>query len=172
MSESSSRAGGAGQRRERGGDLVIPVLAVAFTVYYFVSIQDAPWTAKVSTYFIGSVLIGLVVIAVIGIVRELLAGSADLDFTKLLAPGHLLLRRLLLLALTIGYVVVIEWGGFTLTTAVYLYAAMLLLGGPRIRRRAFWVSMAYALGGYLLFIAAFETRFPAGPFETLVKGLL
>ncbi len=172
MSQSASHPASAGQRRERGADLVIPALAVVFTIYYFLSIQDAPWTAKVSTYLIGSILLGLVLIAVARVFREVRAGAATLGMTPLIAPAHLLARRLLLLVLTIAYVVVIEWGGFTLTTAVYLYAAMLLLGGQRIRRRALWVSLGYALGGYLLFIAAFETRFPAGPFETLMKGLL
>jgi hypothetical protein len=29
-----------------------------------------------------------------------------------------------------------------------------------------------SIGGYLLFILAFETRFPAGPFEMLMKQAL
>jgi len=75
----------------------------------------------------------------------------------------------LLLVLTIAYIALIEWSGFTLTTLVYLFLAMLLLGADRMR--ALWVSLAYAIGGYLLFIAAFDTRFPAGPFESLMKGI-
>ena len=31
---------------------------------------------------------------------------------------------------------------------------------------------ALSLGGYFLFIAAFDTSFPAGPFESLMEGVL
>ena len=55
-----------------GSDLVIPLIAIGFTVYYIVSILDAPWSAKVSTYFIGSVL-------VMGIIGLSLANAIFID---------------------------------------------------------------------------------------------
>lgn len=158
-------------RRHRGAELVVPVLAVAFIVYYLVSTRHSPWTAKASSYLVASVLLLLLAIFTVVVIRELMRGEADLSLGGLAAPLHYLPRRLGLLALTVAYVVVLEWGGFTLTTAAFLYAAMLLLGGWRVRWTALWLSLAYSLGGYAVFIVAFDTRFPAGPFETFMRTL-
>lgn len=157
--------------RARGGELVIPGLALIFTLYYFYSIQDAPWTAKVSTYFVGSVLIGLVVIFCIVCLREVRRGQASLRFQGLDAPRRMLPKRAALLALTAGYIFALEWGGFTLTSAVFLYSAILLLGGTRVWRNALITAIAVPLMGYLVFVVAFQTRFPEGPFERLLDGL-
>lgn len=154
-----------------GGDLVIPVCAVAFTVYYFISIIDAPWTAQVSTVFIGSILILLVAIFLVRTLKSVRTGEARWGLGKLPLPITLIPKRLVLLGLTVGYVVLLPWGGFTLTSFAFLYAAMLLLGGSRVRYKALWAASAFSLSGYLLFVVAFKTRFPQGPFEWLIKGL-
>ena len=80
--------------------------------------------------------------------------------------------RLALLAITTAYLVLIEWGGFTLTTFAFLLAAMLLLN--RARRAGFilGLSLAVSLAGYLIFILAFDTRFPRGPFEDFVQAVM
>ena len=47
---------------------------------------------------------------------------------------------------------------------------MLLLSEGKKKRFIFAISLSLSLGGYLLFIVAFKTRFPAGPFENFMKG--
>ena len=160
------------ERRAIGGELIIPALAVAFTVYYFVSIHEAPWTAKVSTYLIGGVLIALSLLFAALALRELLARRADLSARVLLEPAQLRGKRAGLLALTLAYIVVLEWSGFTITTFVFVLAGMLVLGGARAARIALVLAAVYALGGYVLFVALFDTRFPAGPFERLIAQLV
>ena len=44
-------------RRQLGGELVIPVMAIAFTLYYFSTIWNSPWTAQVSAFLVGGVLL-------------------------------------------------------------------------------------------------------------------
>ena len=154
-----------------GGDLVIPVAALGFTLYYFSTILDSPWTAQVSAFFIGTILIALVVLFLILSVRSVLKGAADWRVGRLVSPTSLLPKRLALIGLTLGYIVVIQWLGFTLTTFAFLCAAMLLLGGGRAKRLILGFGLAFSLGGYLLFVVAFETRFPEGPFEHLMKTL-
>ena len=164
----------ASEKRERksiGGDLVIPVMALALAVYYIYSILDAPWTAKVGTYFVAAILIVLVVIFLVKTFVTARKGHTDWSMGQIVSPASFVPRRLALLALTMAYIFLVQWGGFTITTFVFLYAAMLLLGGRSVQRRALILSATFALGGYLLFIAAFQTRFPAGPFEQLMKGL-
>ncbi|MDH3593710.1 MAG: tripartite tricarboxylate transporter TctB family protein [Rhodospirillales bacterium] len=160
------------KRKRIGGDLVIPLAAVAFTIYYFSTIIDSPWTAQVSAFFVGTILIVLIGILGVRSVIALKKGEADLGMETLLASRAYLSRRLGLLALTVGFIFVVDWAGFTLTTFVFLATAMLLLSEGRNRRFILFLSAMLALAGYLLFILAFETRFPAGPFENLMKQVL
>ncbi len=161
-----------GKRKSIGGDLVIPLAALGFTLYYFSTIIDSPWTAQVAAFFIGTILIGLIVVFLAKAGVAIARGQADLSAGVLIAPAGLLPTRLALLAITAAYLVLIEWGGFTLTTFAFLLAAMLLLN--RGRRAGFIVglSLAVSLGGYLIFILAFDTRFPRGPFEHLIQAAM
>ncbi len=160
------------EKKHLGGDLVIPVAALAFTLYYFSTIIDSPWTAQVSAVFIGSILIFLILIFIIKSVVSLRRGDADLGMDSLLNPRSFILKRLALLGLTLGFVFLVDYGGFTLTTFGFLTLAMLLLSGGRNKRFILILSGGLALGGYLLFILAFDTRFPDGPFEQLMERIL
>jgi hypothetical protein len=158
------------EKKPIGGDLMIPLAALAFTLYYFSTIIDSPWTAQVSAFFIGSVLIVLVCGFLVKAAATLARGEATLRPDTLAAPARLVPTRLAFLAITLSYVFLIQWGGFTLTTFVFLCAAMLLLARGRRPGVILLVSAAVSLGGYLLFIAAFDTRFPKGPFERMIEA--
>jgi len=160
------------EKKHIGGDLVIPVAALAFTLYYFSTIIDSPWTAQVSAVFIGTILIVLILIFIVKSVVSLRQGEADLGMDSLLNPRSFILKRLALLGLTLGFIVLVDYGGFTLTTFAFLTLAMLLLSGGRNKRFIVMLSAGLALGGYLLFILAFDTRFPDGPFEQLMERML
>ena len=78
--------------------------------------------------------------------------------------------KLGLLCLAIGYVLVIPWVGYTLTTFTFLIAAMLVLGvfSPA---KLIGVSLALSLTGYYFFIELLDTRFAPGPFENFIQWL-
>ena len=44
-----------------GSELIIPIVAFLFTVYYFFTIIDAPWTAQVAAFIVGALLIIFVI---------------------------------------------------------------------------------------------------------------
>ena len=48
---------------------------------------------------------------------------------------------------------------------------MAALGGPGVVRMALILSTIYAVGGYVLFVAIFDTRFPAGPVERAIQAV-
>ena len=155
-----------------GGDLVIPVSALAFTIYYFSTIIDSPWTAQVGAGFIGVILIALTLMFIIRSALAVRAGKADLRFGKLFSRDDITTGRLGLVAVTVIYILIIEWGGFTLTTFAFLIAAMLILTRGHNKTLIVTLSAVMALGGYAVFIYAFDTRFPRGPFEALMKSVL
>jgi hypothetical protein len=160
------------ERKAAGGQLVIPVAGILFTLYYFSTIWESPFEAQVAAFFVGTILMALSIIFIAKFVWQWKGGEISLAFDDLLGRSHVSLRRLLLFGLTIAFMLLIEVLGFTITTFLFLSSAMLLLGEGRHPVRAIGVAAAAAIGGYLLFILAFETRFPAGPFEIFMKSVL
>ena len=160
------------EKKHIGSDLVIPAAALAFTLYYFSTIIDSPWTAQVSAFFIGAVLIALIGAFVIYSLLSIRRGEADLGFQRLTEPLSFMPRRAALFALTIFFIFFVEWGGFTITTFIFLSGAMLLLSRGRNWKFILALSAGLAIGGYFLFVYAFEVRFPKGPFELMMAQVL
>lgn len=160
------------EARAIGGELIIPIASVIFTVYYFVTILDVPWTAQVSAFFVGTILIALVLAFFIRVGVEIRRGDASLRVGRLIEPVSFVPKRILLLGLIIGYILFMSWGlGFIITTFLFLLLSMSLLSGGRKRTTILCLSAVLSIGGWLLFVVAFNTRFPEGPFEHFMKGL-
>ena len=159
-------------KRALGAELVIPVAALLFTLYYFWTILESPWTAQASAFFVGTILIVLVLIFIVLTFRWVARGDGDWSFHTLFEPHAYVRLRVALLALTVGYIAVISFLGFTITTFLFLVLAMLLLNRGRRARLSVALAAILSLGGYLLFVVAFDTNFPAGPFENLMGGFL
>lgn len=163
-----------GKKRSIGSELIIPVAAIVFTLYYFYSIIDTPWTAQVSAFFNGSILLILCAIFIAGVAVNLARGEASLRFDTLLEPVAVAPKRGLLFLLTLAYIFCIDWAGFTITTFLFLVLGMLLLSGRERRNKVliFVLSALLSIGGYLLFVVAFERHFPEGPFEHAFKAMM
>ncbi len=163
---------GGSEKKHIGADLVIPAVALIFALYYFSTILDSPWTAQVSAFFIGAVLITLIAVFVISGLLSVRRGEADLGLQRLTEPLSFMPTRAALFALTLSFIFFVEWGGFTITTFVFVGAAMLLLSRGRNWKFILALSAVLAIGGYFLFVYAFEVRFPKGPFELLMAQVL
>jgi len=160
------------EKKSIGGELIIPLSALFFTLYYFYTIIDTPWTAQVSAFFVGTVLILLIIAYLIKTGFALHSGKIDLGLGDLIAPVSFVPKRLMLLGLTILYIWTIEYIGFTIAAFIFLFVSMFILGeGKRILLISV-ISTILSIGGYFLFIVAFKTRFPFGPFETFMQGWL
>lgn len=159
------------QKRQMGGELIIPALALVFTLYYISSVIDSPWSAQLNAFMVGSVLIALVVLFFAYAAREVFQGRATLGATNLLAPYHILPKRIAFIALSLGYLVVMPWFGFTLTTFLFMAASMFVLGGAR--RPVVYLSAAAVMAAVALvvFVILFQKRLPKGPIEYLLQAL-
>lgn len=158
--------------RQIGGELIIPALAVAFTLYYFSTIWNSPWTAQVSAFLIGGVLLlvcGLFFLRSLGQLRR---DEANLGLNGLISIDDVRTGRLALFACTVGYCVFIDQLGFTLATFLFLWISMAALGHFRRLGLITLTSAILSLGGWAVFIWMFDTRFPRGWFETTMKAVL
>lgn len=168
----SAEAARSKPRGSAGAELVIPVAGIAFALYYFTTIWDAPWTAQVSSFFVGTILILCSLGMIARIALRTRRGEVAADFERLIAPRSFIVKRVLLFALTVGYIVVIRWLGFTLTTFLFLLVSILILNDGKRPALVLALAVVLALSGWLLFVVAFEVRFPEGPFEALMGRLL
>jgi hypothetical protein len=150
-----------------GADLVIPALALAFAIYFFVSTAGLAWEAKANGVFIGAALIALVVLQVGRIVLRVARGQGRLDFDPLWRPSELLWKRMGLVAVTALFVVTLPWLGLTLGLWLGILAQLWIIGVRRWKI-LFWIPTSTAACIYLLFIALLDSGFPHGPIEVLL----
>lgn len=160
------------EKKSIGGELVIPVCGLAFTLYYFSTIIDSPWTAQVSAFFVGAILIFLSLIFIVKSLRQVKTGRADFGLGGLVGRVDITSGRVWVFLTTLGYVVFVEWGGFTLTTFVFLFSTILILNKGRRPRFIALFAGGISLAGYALFILALDTRFPFGPFEKFIQSVM
>ncbi len=158
------------QPSHRGDELVLPILALLFAFYYLYTIKDLTWEAQINGLLIGTVLILLVLVFLIKTGIEVIRHQSTLRFSELFAKGRVQAGRIGLFGLAVLYVVIIPYTGYTLTTFLFLFAAMFALG-VRSPLKLIGVSLVLSLTGYYLFIALLDTRFPPGPVEKLLALL-
>jgi hypothetical protein len=160
-------------QRERaaiGGDLIIPILAAAFTVYFLVDSADLVWEARANGTVIGVVLLGLIAVQVARMASALRAGRATLSLGPFAALDEAQRKRIALLIVLVVFVATIHWLGTTLGVFLTMLAAMWALGYRDLGRSTL-IAAVTAGTVYLLFIALLQTRLPAGPVERLLAPL-
>ena len=150
-----------------GADLVIPLLALGFAIYFFVSINELAWEAKANGVIIGTALVVLVLIQVGRIGYRVARGRASLATHALWEPRDALPKRLAMVAVTIGFIATLKWLGLTLGLLLWMAVALWAMG-VRNRKVIAAISIVTAAAAYLLFIAALDSNFPHGPVE---KGI-
>ena len=158
------------QRSRRGDELVLPILSLLFAIYYLYTIKDLAWEAQVNGLLISSVLILLVLLFLIKVGIEVIRRQSTLGLGELFSWGRTQAARIGLFGLAVVYVLIIPYTGYTLTTLLFLFTAMLVLG-VRSPVKLVVISLVLSLTGYYLFIVLLDTRFPPGPVEKLLALL-
>jgi hypothetical protein len=149
-----------------GADLVIPGLALAFAIYFFVDIYDLAWEAKANGVLIGTILVVLIAIQGARLGLQLARGEGRLGFESLLGPREALPARLALVGITIAFIVLVQWLGLTLTLFLAMAAALRAMGLKSWRKNLL-ISFIVAASAYGLFIALLDSDMPRGPVEQL-----
>lgn len=154
-----------------GADLIIPVLAAGFTLYFLISTWSLVWEARATATLLGVTLLGLVAMQIVRSGLDLRRGyRLTIDLDILGATRDVRIRRLGLVALMAAFVALIPWLGTTLGLFLVMILSMTLLG-VRDWRMLLGIPLLMATLVYLLFIALLESKLPAGPVEDLIAYL-
>ena len=151
-----------------GADLVIPALALAFAVYFFVDIADLAWEAKANGVLIGTLLVVLIAIQAVRLALAMARGEGRFDFASLLGPSDALPARLALVAITIAFIALVPWLGLTLALFLAMLAALRAMGLKSWPKNLL-ISFIVAASAWGLFIALLDTDMPRGPVEQLLS---
>ncbi|WP_137177050.1 tripartite tricarboxylate transporter TctB family protein [Roseomonas sp. AR75] len=152
-----------------GQELIIPVLAVGFTAYYFWTVQELAWEAKANGIVIGAILLVLVALLVFRLAWRVRRGQARLGVT-LGGDAPTNRMRIALMAVMVGFLVALPLVGTSIALAVMLFASMWLLG-ERNWPTLIGVSVVTPLVVWATLIVILGTRFPLGPFEHAMAAL-
>lgn len=169
MSEDHAASRG-GDRPALGGDLVIPILAAAFTIYFLITTAGLDWEARANGVLIGVTLLVLVALQVGQTALKVATGGATLGLGELAEATPAQGRRLALIAILAAFIGTLPWLGTSLGLTLTMAASMAVLGvrSPRVLAG---VSLGTAAAVYLLFIALLGAQLPAGPVEDLIARL-
>ena len=159
-----------GSRRTFGADLILPVAASLYAIYYVASVWDFPPEAQRSGFVLAGLLLFLTTLYFIRTAIRAKSGTWDFEIASILGPREGRTNRMIFFGLVLGYGAVAPWGGFTLTTFLFL-AAGSYVAGLRPLRRALIFAAVTAIAGWLFFIVLLGTRFPEGPFEQIVSWI-
>lgn len=157
-------------RKGAGADLILPLMAAAYAVYYIYTIRDYPWEAQINGTFIAVVIWVLVTILLVRTALRLRRGEVTLRITGITQPHDKLAVRILFVVLTALNIALMPWLGFTLTIMLFLASSMWLLGVRAVKPLVI-IPLAAGAVGYAFFIVALGTRLPFGPVEWLLQGL-
>ena len=151
-----------------GADLVIPLLALGFALYFFWSITDLAWEAKANGVVIGVALVALVVVQIARIALAVAQGRGDLRTDPLWQPRDVLLKRIGMVAVTVAFILLLQTLGLTLSLFASMAAALWLMG---VRRPSLVLGIAFAVAAaaYVLFIAVLDAGFPHGLIEKILS---
>ena len=130
-------------------DCIIPAVALAFAIYYLTTITEVPWISQASAIFVSCLLLLSIIAFVIRTTWRIRQHQEILrlrgSFQDLFGTMPTSARRIALLALVIAYVLVIESLGFTLTTFIFVFAAIVLLSSLANWKKALIISLSCSI---------------------------
>jgi Tripartite tricarboxylate transporter TctB family len=150
-------------------DLIIPVLAGAFTTYFLVETNHLTWEAKANGVVIGTLLLALVAIQVLRAVVSRARGAGRWSFGELTDWNLGQRQRLIVIGTLIIFVATIGYLGTTLALFLVMGVMMWTLGVRRWQSLLVG-SLGVAAAVYLAFIVFLGTRLPEGPIEQLLAS--
>ncbi|HEY9057280.1 MAG TPA: tripartite tricarboxylate transporter TctB family protein [Aurantimonas sp.] len=157
-------------RKPVGADLIIPVAAGAYAIYYVLSVWNFPWQAQMSGIILAALMLLLVGIYLVRVVIGLRRERYTLGFGDFFGAPSSRASRAIFVALIVGYILAVPYLGFTITTFVFLATSFLVAGARPVGRAVLTAGLA-ALGGWIFFIVLLNTRFPQGPFEQAMGAI-
>lgn len=152
-------------------ELIIPVGAIAFAVYYLSTVWELPFQAKVVGIYVAGAIGILSLVLFIRFGRQLSSGRKSLGFAGFFSDPISEGRRWSVLALTLAFIGLMPVIGFTLSLFLFVLLAVIVIGGVERLKAAIITATCLTTIAFLIFIVFVRVRFPTTVIDTTLRDI-
>jgi hypothetical protein len=152
-------------------ELIIPVGAIAFAIYYLSTVWELPFQAKVVGIYVAAAIGILSLVLFIRFGREIITRRKSLGFHEFFADPVSEGRRWTVLAMTIGFIALMPVVGFVVTIFAFVLSTVIIIGGMERWKAALITATSMTVIAFLIFIVFVKVRFPTTIIDETLKGI-
>jgi uncharacterized membrane protein YphA (DoxX/SURF4 family) len=152
-------------------ELIIPVGAIAFSIYYLSTVWELPFQAKVVGIYVATAIGILSLVLFIRFGREVIKGQKSLGFHEFLSDPVSEGRRWTVLAMIIGFILLMPVLGFVVTIFSFVLCTVIIIGGLERWKAALITATSMTIVAFLVFIVFVKVRFPTTIIDETLKGI-
>jgi hypothetical protein len=153
-------------------ELIIPVGAILFALYYLSTVWTLPFQAKVVGIYVSAAIGILSLILFVRFAGQIARGKKDFSFHGFFSDPVSESRRWGAMGATILFIALMPVTGFALTLFVYVLTLVLLVGGREKMKAALIISTSITAIAFAIFILAVKVRFPQSAVDEFLKSLV
>lgn len=153
-------------------ELIIPVGALLFGIYYLSTVWALPFQAKVVGLYVTTGIALLCVVLAIRFARELGAGAKGWSLHGFFADPVTEGRRWGVFAATILFILLMPILGFAVSLFLFVLSTVLLVGGMVRLKAAIIVATCITVISFGIFILFVQVRFPLSVIDRAIMSLV
>lgn len=153
-------------------ELIIPVGAILFGIYYLSTVWTLPFQAKVVGLYVTSGIVFLCAILGVRFARELRSGEKGWSLHGFFSDPVTDGRRWGVLVATMLFIALMPVLGFALALFLFVLSTVLLVGGKAKVKAALVVATSITIIAFGIFILFVKVRFPLSIIDETIKNLV
>jgi hypothetical protein len=153
-------------------ELIIPVAAILFALYYLSTVWALPFQAKVVGIYVSAAIGILSLILFVRFAGQIASRQKSLSFRGFFSEPVNEIRRWGVMGATALFIALMPFTGFVVTMFFYVLTIVLLVGGREKLRAAFIIAFSITAIAFAIFILAVNVRFPLSAVDELLKALV
>lgn len=152
-------------------ELIIPVGAIAFAIYYLSTVWELPFQAKVVGIYVAGAIGILSLVLFIRFGRQVASGRKSLSFAGFFSDPVSEGRRWTVLALTLAFIGLMPVLGFTLSLFLFVFLSVIVIGGIERLKAAVITAVSLTSVAFLIFIVLVGVRFPVTVIDETLRDI-
>lgn len=153
-------------------ELIIPVGAIGFGIYYLSTVWHLPFQAKVVGLYVASGIAFLSFILFIRFARQLVRRERSFGFAGFFSDPVSEGRRWGVLALTFGFILLMPVLGFAVSIFLFVFSTVVIIGGTRRVLAALLTATGMTVVAFAIFILLVRVRFPTSIVDETLRNLV
>ncbi|ESR23023.1 tripartite tricarboxylate transporter TctB family protein [Lutibaculum baratangense] len=151
-------------------ELIIPIGAIAFGIYYLSTVWSLPFQARVVGIYVSGAIAILSLIIFVRLAREFASGRKSLGFRGFFTDPTAEVRRWGVLVMTVLFIALMPLLGFTVSLFLFVLGTVLMIAGMERLKHALIIASATTVIAFAIFILLVKVRFPLSIVDTTIRN--